>query len=59
MAKTIWEVVDSKSAPMRSMKKVLFRSESLRDCRKFVEGMPEHIRIRTKPESRSKKDEGE
>ena len=57
--KTIWMVIDSESSSMPSLKKVLFRSESLKECRAFREGMPDNIRITTQREVRSKKDDGD
>ena len=57
--KTVWMVVDSNSSSMPSLKKVLFRSQSLKESRAFREGMPDHIKITTQREVRSKKDESD
>ena len=57
--KTVWMVIDSDSSSMPSLKKVLFRSLSLKECRAFREGMPDNIRITTQREVKRKKDEAE
>jgi hypothetical protein len=57
--KTIWMVIDSNSSCMPSLKKVLFRSESLKECRAFREGMDDNFRITTQREVKRKKDEAE
>ena len=61
MAKQQWEVVDSASSVMRSLKKILHRCESLTDAINWREqngfGDDDTIRIRTKIEARAPKDE--
>ena len=39
----IWNVIDSTSSSMPSLKKVLFRTQSLKEARAFREGMPDNI----------------
>ena len=53
----IWNVIDSTSSSMPSLKKVLFRTKSLKEARAVREGMPDHIKITTQREVRTKKDE--
>ena len=61
MAKQQWEVVDSTSSVMRSLKKILHRCESLTEAINWREnngyGNVDNIRIRTKIEARAPKEE--
>lgn len=57
--KTVWMVIESDSSSMPSLKKVLFRTESLKEARAFREGMDDNIRITTQREVKRKKDEAE
>ena len=57
--KVIWNVIDSTSSSMPSLKKVLFRTQSLKEARAFREGMRDNIKITTQREVRSKKDEAD
>ena len=59
MAKQSWEVIDSTSSVMRSLKKVLFKG-TLQECsdyRKMHHEDEDNIRIRTKIEARAPKEE--
>ena len=61
MSNQQWEVVDSASSVMRSLKKILYRCESLTEAINWREnngyGDDDNIRIRTKIEARAPKEE--
>jgi hypothetical protein len=61
MPKQQWEVVDSTSSVMRSLKKILFKG-TLQECHDFRKAHHEdedNIRVRTKIEARAPKEDNE
>ena len=61
MPKQQWEVVDSTSSVMRSLKKILFKG-TLQECHDYRKNHHEdedNIRVRTKIEARAPKEDGE
>ncbi len=61
MPKQQWEVVDSTSSVMRSLKKILFKGtlQECHDYRKAHHKDEDNIRVRTKIEARAPKEDGE